>query len=91
MAGDGMSAQHFDSSGPAFPVSTTDWRRGHQSGVNEWQFPGMSLRDYFAAKAMQSLIIEGAGHNAHPGQIGPQCGTAYDWADAMLRAREVQS
>lgn len=49
---------------------------------------GMTLRDYFAAKAMQSLIIEGAGVNYDERQINSMTKTAYDWADAMLEARK---
>lgn len=50
-----MSENKYDG-GPAFPVI--------QSGVNDqgvmdevWSDDGMSLRDYFAAKAMQSFIL----------------------------------
>jgi hypothetical protein len=45
---------------------------------------GMSLRDYFAAKAMQGFAA----------YIGPsmtfesRAKIAYEWADAMLKARE---
>jgi hypothetical protein len=41
---------------------------------------GMTLRDYFAAKAMQEFI----------GVLNSTDGTkkAYEWADAMLKARE---
>ena len=43
---------------------------------------GMDLRDYFAATAMVKLIgtqdIDGC------------CESAYRWADAMLKAREVK-
>ena len=56
---------------------------------NEAAFPnphlrdgsGMTLRDYFAAKAMQELI----------GVLGLTDGTrkAYEWADAMMKAREA--
>ena len=45
---------------------------------------GMTLRDYFAAKAMQ-------GFAADPDTTGPAeviAKVAYQWADAMLRARE---
>ncbi len=37
--------------GPAFPVSTASDSSGvlgHQDGHYTWQYPGMSLRDYFA-------------------------------------------
>ena len=46
---------------------------------------GMTLRDYFAAKAMQGFAA----------YIGPsmtfdsRAKTAYEWADAMLKAREA--
>jgi hypothetical protein len=44
--------------------------------------PGMSLRDYFAAKAMQTLIAANVSG-------GPDltAGAAYDYADAMLAGR----
>jgi hypothetical protein len=44
----------------------------------------MTLRDYFAAKAMQSLIAAEAGelHYKHGAE------DAYRYADAMLKARE---
>lgn len=73
----------IDTSGPAFPSPDLgEFDFGRRSA-----YPGMSLRDYFAAKAMQSLILEGAGFNADPNQIEPMTATAYDWADAMLKAR----
>ena len=43
--------------------------------------PGMSLRDYLAAKAMQAL----AQKYSHEGDISRN---AYKIADAMLKARE---
>lgn len=68
--------------GPAFPTENE-----HQSGNQLWHYEGMTLRDYFAAKAMQGLfardrnrkLVVNAEENAR---------TAYDWADAMLKARE---
>jgi hypothetical protein len=57
----------------------------------------MSLRDYFAAAALQGLM----GNSGGPWQADPMCGTgwcnsdaslvaltAYDIADAMIAARE---
>ena len=46
---------------PAFPVSTRDPVEGHPGPDNTWQFPGMTLRDYFAAKALSGFL-------AHPAQ-----------------------
>ncbi len=57
--------------GPAFPTP-----------AHNLQNDGMTLRDYFAAKAMQGLI---ANNNIDAQQIAH---AAYIVADAMLRARE---
>lgn len=72
--------------GPAFPQSTLV----PKSKINEYMinvgFNGLSIRDYFAAKAMQSLIDK-----RHPiimdwSYVIPK--SAYNLADAMLKARE---
>jgi hypothetical protein len=39
--------------GPAYPVSTAKWRDVVDGGVE-----GMSLRDYFAAAALQGMLSE---------------------------------
>lgn len=45
---------------------------------------GISIRDYFAAKAMQ-----GFASNLGPGYaFNSRAEIAYEWADAMLKARE---
>lgn len=58
-----------------------------------WAFPhrdntkyhhGMTLRDYFAAKAMAALIGDG-GYDSRNNDLAKG---AYSVADAMLRARE---
>lgn len=81
--------------GPAFPVSTMVEERtagyGHQDGPATYQFGGMTLRDYFAAKAMAAMI----GTAAIPCLVGLKGGepqtaeAAYKIADAMLKAREA--
>ena len=48
--------------------------------------PGMDLRDYFAAKAMQGLVT--AQNQIHPQIVAED---AYAIADAMLAAREAAS
>lgn len=60
---------------PAFPVFP-ETGGGHASA-----FHGMTLRDYFAAKAMQEFI----------GVLSLKDGTikAYEWADAMMKEREL--
>lgn len=47
---------------------------------------GMALRDYFAAKALQGMLASlGEGENIPNPNLA--AGTAYVFADAMLRAR----
>lgn len=48
---------------------------------------GMTLRDYFAAKAMQGLL-SGALKNTNTAVIAQDC---YAMADAMLKAREASN
>lgn len=66
--------------GPAFPKQ--QWEYDGQNNVLQYQENGMTLRDYFAAKAMQAMIA------AHEPQ-GAIPGWAYEMADEMLRAREA--
>lgn len=47
--------------------------------------PGLSLRDYFAAKAMQALILMSTGED---NEITDASEDAYSFADAMLKARK---
>lgn len=70
--------------GPAFPSTITD---------DSLHVGGMSLRDYFAAKAMQGLV---SGHFAKYGHEDywprPEIASeAYKIADAMINARKPTS
>lgn len=70
-----------ETGGPAFPVESTP----------DFEYIGMTLRDYFAAKAMQSVIASnrlegwsiglGGKDNGHIAEI------SYALADAMLQER----
>jgi hypothetical protein len=62
--------------GPAFP--------SHGS-MGEVVQQGMTLRDYFAAKAMQSIIDQ---QDAHRGEVDSAAWMAYRMADAMMEARK---
>ena len=64
--------------GPAFPTTKP---------LEHWGDPnqGMTLRDYFAAKAMQGDLIAGV----HPDDFNTCAHRAYLVADAMLKAREA--
>ena len=71
----------------AFPVSG-DW-----SQIKE---KGMTLRDYFAAKAMQGLMagrwkadMHGIPYDAYRADADEWAKSAYHFADAMLKAREA--
>jgi hypothetical protein len=61
----------------AFP-STFKSMSPEEGQVHRW---GMTLRDYFAAKAMQALV-----HNRPPPAAAIE---AYKYADAMLKVREA--
>ncbi len=73
---------------PAFPssneVTLNDWvSSGHS---------GMSLRDYFAAKILQAqLSLPETLFAISKKQITADqvCGSCYEWADAMMKAREA--
>ena len=56
--------------------------------VNFTQYTGMTLRDYFAAKAMQGLLtgLLSKGMDFTWGQVTVD---AYNAADSMLKAREA--
>ena len=81
--------------GPAFPDgSTNEWGSAYNSGI--------SIRDYFAAKAMQGIIS--APHGTYDdetaavylsddlgfsgGRRGRIAAASYAMADAMMKARE---
>ena len=50
---------------------------------------GMLLRDYFAAKAMQSEIIGNEGISGNDGFMESVAEISYLMADAMMKAREA--
>ena len=57
--------------------------RMYGMGPREVHEEGMSLRDYFAAKAMQTLL-----NNYNFGKDGKAARHCYEIADVMLEARE---
>lgn len=76
-----MSAAIKDG-GPAFPGTPTD-RSGQIASFE----PGMTLRDYFAAKWLAGL---GAAPNLATTEIKVIAEECYAAADAMLAAREAK-
>jgi len=75
---------------PAFPVSFK-W------GKELNQYNGMTLRDYFAAKAMQAILTNEASHSvvmkvSHELAMTEELAISkmsYVMADAMMKAREA--
>ena len=83
-----MSEQN--NGGPAFPVSDPF---GVKCPPNEAEAlrlqQGMTLRDYFAAKALQGFAAHLGGATKRGNETGPEANArlAYEYADAMLKAR----
>lgn len=82
-----MTTQPKDTGGPAFPCDNILERneKGQLIGV-EKSSAGMTLRDYFAAKAMQGLL-------SSPGFLFSEMdlvpAAAFKMADAMLKAGDA--
>lgn len=86
--------ERINDGGPAFPLPL-----GNED--IDPSVSGMTLRDYFAAKAMAALIgqtgtemadqamIDNGFGNGQVDRLVAKC--AYDYADAMLQARKVKS
>ena len=68
---------NINSGGPAFPGL-------HPSKECHYQDAGMTLRDYFAAKAMAALVVVYTDDKAIVDEYSQR---AYAIADAMLKAR----
>ena len=70
--------------GPAFPG--VEYKQPGGAGVSVMTIVGgMTLRDYFAAKAMQGLYAS----SYYTESYDTISGMAYKQADAMLKAREA--
>ena len=78
-----------ETGGPAFPRE--DYQaNGHERGFERLGQEGMSLRDYFAAKAMQGWLASYGENDSHPVSNGNElefATMAYKLADAMIKAR----
>jgi hypothetical protein len=88
-------SENINDGGPAFPRITeiqtpnsVSWETPEYSKVRSTD--GLSMRDYFAAKAMQALYARLGGSarcSAHDGGLDYLAQGAYEAADAMLKAR----
>lgn len=72
-------SEPINTGGPAFPMN---WEKQGEF----WAF-GMTLRDYFAAKALQSIVT----HKDWELWVAADVADwSYEFADAMIKAREAQ-
>jgi hypothetical protein len=74
---------------PAFPIMPPCDMEGASAQGYPYPDAGMTLRDYFAAKAMQGFIANGALSADSDVLIREVCSDAYAVADAMLKVREA--
>lgn len=89
------SSDSINDGGPAFPHAITgtseDEHGSAQLDVNS--FRGMSLRDYFAAAALQGMLTTDRPSDSKPwcsDALYEKCAyRAYGIADAMLKARQA--
>jgi hypothetical protein len=71
--------------GPAFPTARVTINGVNAQDGIECFGPGLSLRDYFAAGAMQSYLN---GPDRDDFSADAWAGAAYEMADAMLKVRK---
>lgn len=80
--------------GPAFPTHRLQWDYGSEERELATKHRGMTLRDYFAAKAMQGWLSSYGPDDKHPATDGNDADLvaqrSYAMADAMLAARGEQ-
>ena len=84
----------IEGGGPAFPCETVGTDK---HGEYRLPYQGMTLRDYFAAKAMQGYLsnswqakeLDSLGESSSQ-QMAIVAEISYAMADAMLKAREAE-
>ena len=79
--------------GPAFPLCGSIVKQYQPTGIVTGESlqgfqSGMSLRDYFAGKAMQGLLSYTHAADRFRGDLKCAAIEAYEIADVMLKARE---
>jgi len=88
-----MNPNSIKHGGPAFPCDPFVASKPNHVDVARRLAEGMSLRDYFAAKAMQAVMAtpwithrsSQVGSSEYGAEVAEEC---YAIADAMLKARE---
>ena len=79
-----MSNQPINDGGPAFPCDEQIRCNGEVCDIRK--FTGMTLRDYFAAAALQGCLAS----FESTGTRDALASNAYAYADAMLKVREAK-
>lgn len=78
-----------DNGGPAFPTATQveQNQATGETTIHQYLSDGMTMRDYFAAKAMQAIMASDESDGSEWALIAK---SAYYAADAMLEARNKE-
>lgn len=78
--------------GPAFARPGSNYENEKGERIGAYGYPGMSLRDYFAAKVLQATLASTDSFRNVSGAkaitIDDYCVLAYAYADGMLEARK---
>lgn len=77
--------------GPAFPSHTQEWASPLSGGAKylaDVYFTGMTIRDYFAAKASDADVLAALSPYEHEHNSLDRTHARYRHADNMLKARE---
>jgi len=74
--------------GPAFPIHDPSWLQPETVDEGKRIASGMTMRDYFAAKAMQSFFSKNEVYHLSNWNFEAIAKYAYVAADAMLAERE---
>ena len=85
---------NINTGGPAFPGLNAEFTGISSDGQERYEIQpsgGMTLRDYFAAKAITSVLAPNPVTGQFPlvGDFEDCAITAYKMADAMMKAREA--
>jgi hypothetical protein len=82
-----MNTPQINNGGPVYPCKKQIRSNGEIIATHKYS--GMSLRDLFAAQALMGIINHPAMHPDDASKLG--CALlAYEYADAMVQAREVK-
>ena len=79
-------SEEINDGGSAFPQVDSEWDDYDKKYGRVYSSGGMSLRDYFAAKAMQGFLASRE-YGGAAGNADTCAEWAYAHADAMLKAR----